>query len=66
MLCQSILTLRVRPLQLSFGTVRRLAPDASSVDKRSVALMTAHLPQCLLPLSILFSIRDADDMVWRT
>jgi hypothetical protein len=33
MLRQGISTLRVRPLQLSFGTVRRLAPDASCVDK---------------------------------
>ena len=33
MLCQSILTLRARPLQLSFRTVRGLAPDPRSIDQ---------------------------------
>jgi hypothetical protein len=33
MLRQGILTLRVRPLQLSFGIVSRLASDTRSIDK---------------------------------
>jgi len=33
MLCQSILTLCVRPLELRFGTIRCLASDTRNIDK---------------------------------